>query len=52
VEAVVDRGFAFRLLVPVVDTFDQRLTFVLHGEVDDARGAAMRGCNGAGTKVV
>ena len=52
VKAVIDRRFPFGFLVPVVDAFDQRLAFVLHGEVDDAGRATMRGRDRAGAKVV
>src|SRR5207253_10846804 len=51
-KAIVDRAFAFRLLVPVVDAFDQRLTFILHGKVYDRRRPAMRRRDRAGAKVV
>ena len=52
VKPIVDRRLAFGFLVPVVDALDERLAFVLHGEVDDRRGAAV--CCGArtGCKVV
>ena len=51
-ETIVDRCFAFGLLVPVVDAFDQRLTFVLHSEVDDAGGPAVSSSDCASAKVV
>ena len=52
VKAVIDCGLSFGFLVPVVDAFDQRLTFVLDGEVDDARCATVRGSDRSGAKVV
>src|SRR5687767_933113 len=51
-ETVIDDGFAFSFLVPVVYAFDQRLAFVLYGEIDDRGGATVRGGDGAGVKVV
>ena len=40
-ETVIDRGFAFGFLVPVVDALEQRLAFVLDCKIDNGRGAAM-----------
>ena len=51
-EAVVDRGLAFGLLVPDVDRLDQRLAVILHGEVDDRRRSAVRRGDRAGVEVI
>src|SRR5438876_10270158 len=51
-EAIIDRSLAFRFLVPVIDTLDQRLSFVLHGEVDDGGCASVRRGAGAGQKII
>jgi len=51
-KAVIDCRLSLCFLVPVVDAFDEGLTFVLHSEVNDASGAAMRRGNGARAKVV
>src|SRR5712664_4959090 len=49
---IVDCCLTFGFLVPVIDAFDKRLTFVLHSEVDDARGAAVCGGDCSGAKVI
>jgi hypothetical protein len=51
-ETVVDGGFAFRFLMPVVDTLDKRLTFVLHGEIDDGGSASVSSCSSTSEKVI
>src|SRR6266850_1596884 len=49
---IVDCCLTFGFLVPVIDAFDKRLTFILHCEVDDARGAAVCGGDCSRVKVV
>src|SRR5258705_13775654 len=49
---IVNCCLTFGLLMPVIDAFDKRLTFVLHSEVDDARGAAVCGGDCSRAKVV
>src|ERR1700730_9502053 len=51
-EAIINRSLAFRFLVPVIDTLEKRLSFVLHGEVDDGGCASVGGGAGAGEKIV
>src|SRR6267378_7212340 len=51
-EAIVDRSLAFRFLVPVVDTLEKRLSFVLHREVDDGGCSSVGGGASAGEKIV
>src|SRR6266850_1209070 len=51
-EAVIDRSLAFRFLVPVIDTLEKRLPFVLHRKVDDGSCASVGSGAGAGEKIV
>ena len=51
-ESVIDGGVAVGLLVPVVECLAQRFALVLHGEVDDGGGAAVRGGARAGLEGV
>jgi hypothetical protein len=52
VKAVIDSCFTFGFLVPVVDSFKERLAFVLYGKVDDARRAAVCGGDSARAEIV
>jgi len=51
-KAVVDRRFAFGLLVPVINALNKRLAFVLNSKVNDGCCAAMGRGARAGEKIV
>src|SRR5437764_15261664 len=51
-KAVINHSLPFGLLVPVVNRFDQRLTFVLHSEIYNRRRPTMRRSDRASVEIV
>src|SRR6266853_1490400 len=51
-KAIIDRRLAFRFPVPVIDTLEKRLPFVLNREVDNGGCASMGSGAGDGEKII